>query len=586
MRRIIEEKGGLFYDKSSSPQELADAGEPLSVLLIARNYVTGVFREFRHTATPPKRFSEDPRAKTNAFFLRLFVAALLLESATLYRNEYAKDNPQWKGVLLNGRHKWQAYEDDIALMSQDKEELKQITKDVKQQAAKVELHLNKDKTEYMLMSRVEQDQDPLSLVATLFLLGLGTVLATDTSAHAYQRGYGCDQAYHTVHNTQSFNLRNSQTRISGVNRASGSEAGASTSASWDVALPEVVATGVTEDVPRNAPCLVAKPEVAPCPVDAKPKIYPYVVRPRAAPYPILTRPRVADACRSDIFQNPFSYREAIEVLWATSNRFLRRVLQGVLHIFLRMRLLQRLRLLKSCLHRVPLKRRLRQRQLLKSYLRKSPPLTPSDVAAVAVAAEELSPLSPPEVDDEAAADEELPSEAADEAVAAADEELLSIPQPTGTSTEAELPPTPPPKPPLEAAEAAAAALAAESPPTPQPPKLPHPKPPLEAAEAAAAALAAESPPTPQPPKLPHPKPPLEAAEAAAAALAAESPPTPQPPKLPQPKPPLEAAEAAAAALAAESPPTPQPPKLPQPKPPLEAAEAAAAALAAESSPLR
>nr|CAD7442769.1 unnamed protein product [Timema bartmani] len=102
--------------------------------------------------------------KTNAFFLRLFVAALLLESATLYRNEYTKDNPQWKGVLLNGRHKWQAYEDDIALMSQDKEELKQITKDVKQQAAKVELHLNKDKTEYMLMSRVEQDQDPLSLV--------------------------------------------------------------------------------------------------------------------------------------------------------------------------------------------------------------------------------------------------------------------------------------------------------------------------------------------------------------------------------------------------------------------------------------
>nr|CAD7605931.1 unnamed protein product [Timema genevievae] len=151
-------------------------------------------------------------------------------------------------------------------------------------------------------------------VATLFLLGLGTVLATDTSAHAYQRGYGCDQAYHTVHNTQSFNLRNSQTRISGVNRASGSEAGASTSASWDVALPEVVATGVTEDVPRNAPCLVAKPEVAPCPVDAKPKIYPYVVRPRAAPYPILTRPRVAysplpDACRSGIYPYyPFAPR--------------------------------------------------------------------------------------------------------------------------------------------------------------------------------------------------------------------------------------------------------------------------------------
>nr|CAD7396455.1 unnamed protein product [Timema cristinae] len=58
---------------------------------------------------------------TIAFFLRLFVAALLLGSATLYRNDYAKDA-------------------------------------VTQHAAKVELYLNEDKTEYRLMSRVEQDQ--------------------------------------------------------------------------------------------------------------------------------------------------------------------------------------------------------------------------------------------------------------------------------------------------------------------------------------------------------------------------------------------------------------------------------------------
>nr|CAD7412195.1 unnamed protein product [Timema poppensis] len=58
------------------------------------------------------------------------------------------ENPQWK--------------DDDAMMSQDKEELKKITEAVKQQAAKVGLHLNEDKTEYMLIPRREQDQDPLS----------------------------------------------------------------------------------------------------------------------------------------------------------------------------------------------------------------------------------------------------------------------------------------------------------------------------------------------------------------------------------------------------------------------------------------
>nr|CAD7200954.1 unnamed protein product [Timema douglasi] len=51
---------------------------------------------------------------------------------------------------------------DDAMMSQDKEELKKITEAVKQQAAKVGLHLNEDKTEYMLIPRREQDQDPLS----------------------------------------------------------------------------------------------------------------------------------------------------------------------------------------------------------------------------------------------------------------------------------------------------------------------------------------------------------------------------------------------------------------------------------------
>nr|CAD7264419.1 unnamed protein product [Timema shepardi] len=71
---------------------------------------------------------------TIAFFLRLFVAALLLGSVTLYRNDYAKEA-------------------------------------VTQHAAEVELYLNEDKTEYMLMSKVEQDQHPLSPGETSFKSG-------------------------------------------------------------------------------------------------------------------------------------------------------------------------------------------------------------------------------------------------------------------------------------------------------------------------------------------------------------------------------------------------------------------------------